>query len=65
MNIKLNGKPYDNSAASLLALTQALGLDPLQVAIELNQQIVPRSRYGETGIRAGDEVEIVHFIGGG
>ena len=65
MNIKLNGKPFDSSAANILALTQALGLNPKQVAIEHNQQIVPRSRYGEVGINAGDEIEIVHFIGGG
>ena len=65
MHIKLNGKPYDSGAADLLALTEALGLKPQQVAIEHNRIIVPRSQYGQTALTAGDEIEIVHFIGGG
>ena len=65
MDIKLNGKPFDCSASNVLELTAALGLEPTQVAIEHNRQIVPRSRYAQVALAAGDEVEIVHFIGGG
>ena len=65
MNIKLNGKPYECSAVNVQALTQALGLNPTQVAIERNREIVPRSRYEQTLLTADDEIEIVHFIGGG
>ena len=65
MNIKLNGKPFESSAANLLELTRALALDPMQVAIERNRQIVPRSTFAQVALNLGDEIEIVHFIGGG
>lgn len=42
-----------------------LGLDTQKVAVERNEEIVPRSRYGETWLSSGDALEIVHFIGGG
>ncbi len=49
----------------MLALAQSLALNPRQVAIERNREIVPKSTYGEVGLAEGDEVEIVTFIGGG
>ncbi|HEY6434193.1 MAG TPA: sulfur carrier protein ThiS [Acetobacteraceae bacterium] len=50
------------TVANLLA---NLGLEIRKVAIERNQQIVPRSAYPDTWLVTGDSVEIVHFIGGG
>lgn len=50
------------SVAGLLVLT---GLDTRKVAVERNEEIVPRSRYAETWLTSGDCLEIVHFIGGG
>ena len=50
------------SVSGLLAL---LGLDTKKVAVERNEEIVPRSRYAETWLASGDSLEIVHFIGGG
>ncbi|WP_245215941.1 sulfur carrier protein ThiS [Pararoseomonas baculiformis] len=41
------------------------GLDTRKVAVERNEEIVPRSTYGTTLLQAGDALEIVHFIGGG
>ena len=46
-------------------LVVLLGLDPRKVAVERNEEIVPRSRYAETRLTSGDVLEIVHFIGGG
>ena len=40
-------------------------LDMRKVAVERNEEIVPRSRYAETWLASGDQLEIVHFIGGG
>lgn len=66
MQIKLNGKPHMLQAPfSVQALAEQLALKTSQVAIERNLEIVPRSRYGETMLAEGDEIEIVHFIGGG
>ena len=50
---------------SLAGLITHLGLDTRKVAVERNEEIVPRSRYEETALASGDALEIVHFIGGG
>lgn len=42
-----------------------LKLDPEVVVVERNGEIVPRSSFGELRLRAGDRLEIVHFVGGG
>jgi thiamine biosynthesis protein ThiS len=42
-----------------------LGVDPRKVAVERNRAIVPRSAYGSLALAEGDELEIVHFVGGG
>jgi sulfur carrier protein len=52
-------------ALSVLGLLAELGLDMRKVAVERNEEIVPRSRYAETWLASGDQLEIVHFIGGG
>ena len=50
---------------SVAALLFLIGLDTKKVAVERNEEIVPRSRYAETWLTSGDCLEIVHFIGGG
>ena len=50
---------------SVQGLLVELGLDMRKVAVECNEEIVPRSRYAETWLASGDQLEIVHFIGGG
>ena len=50
---------------SVAALLVMLDLDARKVAVERNEEIVPRSRYAETWLASGDSLEIVHFIGGG
>jgi thiazole synthase/sulfur carrier protein len=66
LTFTLNGEtrnyPPPLSVASLLGL---IGLDTRKVAVELNEEIVPRSAYIATWVRHGDTLEIVHFIGGG
>jgi thiazole synthase/sulfur carrier protein len=54
-----------DGALSVLGLLTELGLDMRKVAVERNEEIVPRSRYSETWLASGDQLEIVHFIGGG
>ncbi|MGD2138184.1 MAG: sulfur carrier protein ThiS [Gammaproteobacteria bacterium] len=66
MNIILNGAsrevPDGLNAGELLA---ALGLADKRLALEINREIVPRSRFESHRISPGDTVEIVHAIGGG
>ncbi|MBX5453344.1 MAG: sulfur carrier protein ThiS [Acidobacteriia bacterium] len=64
--IMLNGEPWPLEAPLTVAeLLVKLGLDTRKIAVECNEELVPRSRYGETWLKEGDAVEIVHFIGGG
>jgi thiamine biosynthesis protein ThiS len=66
MQIKVNGQLQQfEGSLSVLALAQKLDLNPKQVAIERNCEIVPRSRFAEVVLSDGDAIEIVHFIGGG
>jgi thiamine biosynthesis protein ThiS len=66
MDIILNGTareiPDQTSAADLL---DSLGLAGKRLALEVNREIVPRSRFEQHLIRPGDRVEIVQAIGGG
>jgi thiamine biosynthesis protein ThiS len=51
--------------ATLLDLLAQLELDARTVVVELNREIVRRPRLGETPLTPGDQVELVHFVGGG
>ena len=53
------------SGSSVAALIETLGLDRRKVAVERNREIVPRSRYETVALADCDQIEIVHFIGGG
>ena len=64
--ITVNGAARPVPAGQTVAvLLEALSLDRRKVAVERNEAIVPRSQYDTTELAPGDQVEIVHFIGGG
>lgn len=66
MHIQLNGEPFElPDGATVLALLTRLDLVGRRVAVELNLDIVPRSQHETTALREGDQVEVVHAIGGG
>ena len=66
MQVTINGEIKQLDAPLPLAeLVAQLGLDLRKLAIERNREIVPRSAYATTQVGEGDELEIVHFIGGG
>lgn len=66
MHIDLNGEPCRLMPNATVAdLLGQLDLAGRRVAVEVNHEIVPRSRYGEHALSSGDRVEVVHAIGGG
>ena len=66
ITIILNGDPRELPAnTSISKLAQDIGLDPKKVAVERNREIVPRSTLADVMLADGDELEIVHFVGGG
>ncbi len=50
---------------TVAALLTRLDLTGRRVAVELNLDIVPRSQHADTTLNDGDNVEVVHAIGGG
>ncbi|MDB5714561.1 MAG: thiamine biosynthesis protein ThiS, partial [Sphingomonadales bacterium] len=66
ISIRVNGEHRRTfSRISFADLANELGLDPLRVAVERNMEIVPRSTLADVTVEDGDEIEIVHFVGGG
>jgi sulfur carrier protein len=51
--------------ASIADLVRELALEGKRIAVERNGVIVPRSRYVDTPVAAGDALEIVGAVGGG
>jgi len=66
MNLILNGEPRAlDPDTSLERLLELAGYAGRRVAVEVNREIIPRSRHASHRLRDGDRVEIVHAIGGG
>jgi sulfur carrier protein len=66
MQIQLNGEARDLAPDLTVAqLIDSLGLTGRRIAVERNEEIVPRSEHPTTHLADGDRVEIVHAIGGG
>ena len=66
MDVLVNGERRSfDEALTVDAFLVGLGLDPAKVAVKRNREIVPRSTFASVTLDAGDELEIVHFIGGG
>ena len=66
ISIRVNGEHRRVAAGTTLAgLASELGLEPTKVAVERNLEVVPRSTLAEVCVADGDDLEIVHFVGGG
>lgn len=66
LTLTVNGEALALPAGSTVAgLLAHLGLPTQKIAVERNLEIVPRSLYASTPLAARDQIEIVHFIGGG
>ena len=66
MRIQVNGEPREVAdSTTVRALIETLGLGAVPVAVERNKDIVPRAQHAATQLRDGDELEVVHFVGGG
>jgi sulfur carrier protein len=50
---------------SLAQLIEQLGMKGDRVAVELNREIISRAQWADTSLKDGDQLEIVHFVGGG
>ena len=66
VSITVNGDARHVAAGMTVTdLLESLGLHPRLIVVEYNRDILPRERYGHTEVHAGDNFELVHFVGGG
>jgi thiamine biosynthesis protein ThiS len=66
ISVRLNGETRSLPAGLTVgALLEHLDLHPRLVVVERNGEILRREAYPETPVDDGDELELVHFVGGG
>lgn len=66
IQVQINGeKRQVPSSVTLTELLQSFYLDPKSVVVEKNREVVSRDLLAQVPVAQGDEIEIVHFVGGG
>jgi len=66
MQVQVNGEAMElPNGVTIAALIDHLTLTGKRIAVEVNEDIVPRSQHPEFTLSEGDRVELVHAIGGG
>lgn len=63
--IRINGVNIDKNELSLMQYLEENSIMPQRIAVELNEEILPKANYNSTILKDGDVVEIVNFVGGG
>ena len=66
MQLQVNGAPRTlGDGTTVSQLLQALNVTPERVVVEVNLTVLRRAQHAATTLQAGDQVEIVQFVGGG
>jgi len=66
MQLTVNGKARDaQGAGTINEFLEANGVNPVLVAVEHNGEIIRRERFAEVALAEGDQLEIIHMVGGG
>ena len=66
MHLTVNGKPREiDGSPTLLEFLQGFNLNPALVAVEHNAEIIRREHFADVELRDGDQLEIIHMVGGG
>lgn len=63
--VRINGQEMDIAGEILSRYLEEAGYDIKRIAVEMNGDILPKSKYNETILKDGDELEVVSFVGGG
>jgi sulfur carrier protein len=59
MRVIVNGEQREISASHVGALLAELEYEGTHFAIALNYDVLPKSRWAETPLKSGDEIEII------
>jgi thiazole synthase len=66
IEIRLNGEIHElPESLSIAQLLEHFDLPKDRVAVERNRSIVPKPQWESVALNQGDELEVVHFVGGG
>ena len=66
MRIRLNGENRELAdGLTVQQLLEELRVTGRPVAVELNREVLPKARFGQTKLCEGDRLEVVTFVGGG
>lgn len=65
MKLWVNGEEREFDESTAGQLLTSLGIERVGCAVEVNQEVVPKSRLDSHELAAGDRVEIVRLVGGG
>ena len=66
MQVHVNGEAREIAVgATISALLLTMKIEPQQVAVEVNAEVVRRANHATVQLQAGDQIEIVTFVGGG
>lgn len=66
ISVILNGRPREiDRTDSVIEFLLALNVNPQQVAVAINGEVVPRSTWADVQVAEGDAVEVVRAVGGG
>ena len=63
--LKINGETYDYAGKTVSEMVELLGYNPQLIAVERNEEIVPKASYSETVLEDEDVIEVVSYVGGG
>ena len=59
MRVRVNGEEREIAASSVQALLAELDYEGTHFAVALNYDVLPKSRWAETALKSGDEIEII------
>jgi len=59
MRVTVNGEPREIASSRVDALLSELEYEGSHFAVALNFDVLPRSRWAETPLQNGDEIEII------
>ena len=59
MRVTVNGEPREISSVSVDALLAELDYEGSHFAVAVNYDVLPKSRWAETTLQAGDQIEII------
>ena len=66
MHVLLNGTSTElPDGATVATLVANLQLTGRRMAVEVNEEVIPKSEHAAFALKEGDKVEVVHAVGGG